>query len=212
MFLFYTSFIFSYYSNGLGKSFKKTVKHVTKPVEKVTKKVVTETTHFIDHKSTSTQNKPLEFSSFSKSNKDDSFLYNQQSNFLDELYNLYGVDKNQLNSFLNIAKFSTQSKKLLNNFKMDILSDPRWRTAKLNSYLFSSNKNMDGSISIKVKSITSSCNILVQIVEETKSKQLGGLASHSKSSHIWRPLIESELNQVFNTVKDKIQSEILSLK
>ena len=208
----FSSFSFSYLEpeyNGFGKSFKKAIKKVTKPVtkpvEKVTKKVVKETGKFIEKKSTSTSTNPIKISSLIKKINQQEYNSKDPISLASQISSKFGIDLNQINNFLKSSKFTTTSKKSFNKFQMDILNDKRYRTAKYLSNLISSKSNSDGSITIKIQEAVSTCQIFAEIVEKTKKKQLGGISSSSKSSSKWRPLINTELNQIFNTVQQNIQ-------
>ena len=191
------------------KPVEKAVKAVTKPVEKVVKKSLETVEKVVYDKSSSEWAEPIKVTSVEKVTESKQYTASDPSSLVATIVSDFSVDKEKLTNFMKKAKLTSTSKTLLNTLNFGAKQDKRYRTADLGVAAVKVTKGSSG-FTVDVKKAGGNAQVWANTVKKSTKRVL--VSKSSSKSVSWRPLTSTELSGVYQTIQTTIASEIAEVK
>lgn len=187
----------------IGHSISHAVHSVVKPVEKTVKHVTKEVKRFIHHSKDSEWANPIRIDSIDVNNQENTqeMPKEQISSYLQKTFE---IPVDQVQDFISDLEGVDNLNHRLALFAMDINNnDKRYRSGKAGVYDINAKWN-DGQVVLSVNSKIANASIFADTTKKTKTEDFGGLSSHTSTKSVWRPLTSSELDEVYQTLRNEL--------
>lgn len=182
--------------------FKRVRRAVTRPFKEVKRA--------IHHTSTSYEKPPITIGSVTSKKTQDTFVIPGGSSQMEQAttkLQKYGFARNDILMKLKKAALTTRFSFEINRFAMDIHSTNKYmRTSQMQRAIVLGEK-VNGALKFNVKWVGANVGVESKIIKKKTGRTLGVKTSSSVHNE-FRPLVVSELQQIF----DKLQNEVNSKK
>ena len=156
---------------------------------------------YLRHKYSSIYADPVEIDGIDKETITDVFTAEELESIIEPIAYEFGIDGDQISSYFDQVKAESESRRAFNTFNLSIKDDPRYRQAEMATTMIKVTKN-GNEYNAHVKKVKGTANIIANT--NTKEGQ--------KADKDWRALDSDEIDDVFDTLKEELKSDVEQMK